>query len=93
MKMSTIQKNGYSVDLTKRAGYYDGTTTFRGLASCGGSPTTSTLTFRVEVANAASVKGRWRAIAITGTFTQRESPQLGCVSSGANFDIFGKLVQ
>ena len=77
--------------LERTGARYEGTGTAR-LATCGNVRSTGTFTLRLEVVRAASVRGAWRATKLVGTFVERSPAQLGCVASGANYDISATLI-
>jgi hypothetical protein len=60
---------------------------------CGSKTTTATWTIRFRVTKAATVKGEWLATAFVGTIVQRSGAQLGCVATGADYDIKGTLAR
>jgi hypothetical protein len=70
---------------------YEGTATTR-LASCGELRGSGTVTVRIEVVKAGSVRDAWRATKIVGTFVERFPAQLGCVASGADYQVTGTLI-
>jgi hypothetical protein len=70
---------------------YEGTATTR-LASCGDLRGSGTVTVRIEVVKAGSVRDAWRATKIVGTFLERFPSQLGCVASGADYQVTGTLI-
>lgn len=70
---------------------YEGTATTR-LASCGDLRGSGTVTVRIEVVKAGSVRDAWRATKIVGTFLERFPAQLGCVASGADYQVSGTLI-
>jgi hypothetical protein len=70
---------------------YEGTATTR-LASCGDLRGSGTVTVKIEVVKAATVRDAWRATKIVGTFLERFPAQLGCVASGADYQITGTLI-
>jgi len=70
---------------------YEGTATTR-LASCGDVRGSGTVTVEIEVVKAATVRDAWRATKIVGTFIERFPAQLGCVASGADYQVTGTLI-
>jgi hypothetical protein len=70
---------------------YEGTATTR-LASCGDLRGSGTVTVEIEVVKAATVRDAWRATKIVGTFLERFPAQLGCVASGADYQVTGTLI-
>jgi hypothetical protein len=79
----TLDRNGIS---------YHGTVTVHGLVRCGGTAVASSITVTVRVTDAGVFHDKWVATKIEGTMSQYESQQLGCVASGASFDVAGKVV-
>ena len=67
---------------------YEGTATTR-LASCGDLRGSGTVTVEIEIVKAATVRDAWRATKIVGTFLERFPAQLGCVASGADYQVTG----
>jgi hypothetical protein len=61
-------------------------------ATCGNVSSIGTLTLRLEVVRAESVRNAWRASKLVGTFVQRYPPQLGCVGAGVDYDISATLI-
>jgi len=47
---------------------------------------------RVRARAPASVRDAWRATKIVGTFVERFPAQLGCVASGADYQVTGTLI-
>lgn len=72
---------------------YEGTASSRGFSQCGSTPSLSSLAFDLVPKKAEVIDGRWRVTVISGTLTQREAPQLGCVSGGVNYKVTGELVR
>ncbi len=70
---------------------YEGTATTR-YASCGDLRGSGTVTVSIEVVKARSVRDAWRATKILGTFVERFPAQLGCVASGADYQVTGTLI-
>lgn len=70
---------------------YGGTTTTR-LASCGDLRGSGTVMVSIEVVKAETVRDAWRATKIVGTFLERFPAQLGCVASGADYQVTGTLI-
>lgn len=92
-KFSVNGFKAYAAKLAKRPGTYEATFQVRGLVTCSGIDTTSNATLVLRATKAGVVNGAWRVTAIAGTVVQRESAQLGCRSSGADFSFSGKLVE
>jgi hypothetical protein len=66
---------------------YEGSDNGRFNIECQGHPVVSTLTFRLHVTRANVVGETWRATALEGHLTQRESAQLGCRPSGVDYTV------
>lgn len=77
--------------LTNTGPRYEGTATTR-LASCGDLRGSGTVTVSIEVVKAETVRDAWRATKIVGTFVERFPAQLGCVASGADYQVTGTLI-
>jgi hypothetical protein len=77
--------------LDKTGPRYEGTATTR-LASCGDLRGSGTVTVTIEVVKARSVRDEWRATKIVGTLVERFPAQLGCVASGADYQVTGTLI-
>lgn len=86
-----VQGVGISGVLTGRGARYAGSGTTR-FATCGNVATSGTITLRLEIIRAASLRGSWRAIKLRGTLVERSPAQLGCVASGAEYDVKATLI-
>ncbi|HET7928685.1 MAG TPA: hypothetical protein VFM40_03960 [Actinomycetota bacterium] len=78
-------------ELENTGARYEGTATTR-LASCGDLRGSGTVTVSIEVVKAETVRDAWRATKIVGTFVERFPAQLGCVASGADYQVTGTLI-
>lgn len=61
------------------------------LTKCGGTTSVSTVNLALKVAKARAVAGEWRATRLTGTLTNSETAQFGCVSSRAQHSVVAKV--
>jgi hypothetical protein len=90
-----LQANSYKdfhTMLSKDGSTYAGSLSFDGLVRCGDSAINATFQISFEPTRAGVVDDEWRVTKFAGTMTQRSSSQLGCVSSGVDYDIVGTLV-
>jgi hypothetical protein len=93
VKFSVVGVKATATTLRLVKGVYQGTYTSNDFVRCGASAASATYTIRFTVTRADVVKGEWRATKIAGTVVQRSPAQLGCVSSGADYDAAGTLTQ
>lgn len=86
-------QNAVRAKLDRKGGSYSGT--YHGVfnVKCGSASATSDVTLRLRVAKAKSVFGDWRAVKLTGSLTQTEPSQLGCVASSATQSFVARLVE
>ena len=91
-KLTDLHQKDFKLTLDRNVTSYDGNVTVHGLVRCGKAPVASSITVAVRVTDAGVVHGHWVATKIEGTMKQFESQQLGCVASGASFDLQGKVV-
>ncbi len=61
------------------------------LIKCGGTLSTSSVKLSLRVVKARAVAGEWRATRLTGTLSNSETSQFGCVSSHAEQSLRAKL--
>jgi hypothetical protein len=92
VKVARVFRGSASVTMSRRGASYRAQGTAKLGVKCGGTPSTSTYTIALDVVKARTVEGVWHAVAIEGTFTHREAPQLGCVAGGADLAFTGRLV-
>jgi hypothetical protein len=90
-KLADLHQKGFRLTLDRNGTSYDGTVTVHGLVRCGGTPVASNITVTVRVTDAGVFHQEWVATRIEGTMNQSSSQQLGCVASGASFDVAGKI--
>ncbi len=92
-KFSVIGVKEATTTLKHTQSGYQGSFQSNEFVRCGASGANATFTIRFKVTRADVVKGQWRATKIAGTVIQRSPAQLGCVSSGADYDATGTLTQ
>jgi hypothetical protein len=92
-KLADLHQKDLRLTLDRNGTSYHGTVTIDGLVRCGGAPVTSNITVTVRVADAGVVHQAWVATRIEGTMDQSSSQQLGCVASGATYQLKGKVVK
>ena len=73
--------------LDRTGASYEGSDSGRFNIQCNGHPLVSTLTIRLHVTRAKAVGDTWRAAALEGHVTQRETAQLGCRSAGVDYTV------
>jgi hypothetical protein len=73
--------------LDRTGASYEGSDSGRFNIQCNGHPLVSTLTIRLHVTRAKVVGDTWRAAALEGHVTQRETAQLGCRSAGVDYTV------
>lgn len=72
---------------------YSATLSAKGFARCGSTETTASVTIAVHAVDAAYTHGMWRVTRLEGTMIVRTSSQLGCVSSGIDYQFTGRFVK
>jgi hypothetical protein len=90
-KLADLHQKDFRLTLGRNGTSYHGTLTVHGLVRCGGTPVASNITVTVRVTDAGVFHRAWVATRIEGTMDQSSSQQLGCVASGASFDLSGKI--
>jgi hypothetical protein len=90
-KLADLHQNDFRLTLDRKGISYHGTMTVHGLVRCGGTPVASSIAVTVRVTDAGVFHKAWVATRIEGTMDQSSSEQLGCVASGASFDLQGKV--
>ncbi len=73
-------------------GSYSGGGSVPFLARCGSSRSGGIVTIRLRPTDAKALGGVWRVFAFEGTVSERIPAQSGCVASGADWAVAGKLV-
>jgi hypothetical protein len=91
-KLADIHQKDLRISLNRSGTSYHGNVTLHGLVRCGGTPVASSITVTVHVTDAGVFHDKWVATRIEGTMSQFSSAQLGCIASGAAFDLRGKVV-
>jgi hypothetical protein len=92
-KLADLHAEEFRVTLARSGASYHGSASVSGQVRCGGASVMSNITITVRVTDGGVVDGDWVATRIEGTMVQTESAQLGCVSSGANFEVTGRIVR
>jgi hypothetical protein len=90
--LADLHQKDFRLTLARRGISYEGDVTLRGKVRCGGTAVTSSFTVAVHPTDADVLRGQWVATKIEGTMRQFESAQLGCVASGATFEVAGRIV-
>jgi hypothetical protein len=90
-KLADLHQKDFRLTLDRSGISYHGDVTLHGLVRCGGTPVASSITVTVRVTDAGVFDEEWVATRIEGTMSQFSSQQLGCVASGASFDLTGKI--
>jgi hypothetical protein len=90
--LTDLHMNTFRLRLAQQGSSYHGDASVNARVRCGGSPVVSNITIVVRITDAGIVDGDWVATKIEGTMRQSESAQLGCVASGATYDLVGKVV-
>jgi hypothetical protein len=78
--------------LRKRGSAYRGVFTWHGRTTCGGTSVFTAVTVDLHATKAEVADGKWRVTQIEGTMSELSPQQLGCVASGALYDLVGPLV-
>ncbi len=92
-KLADLHLKNFRLTLAKEGTSYEGDATLNARVTCGKATVSSSFTISVRVSDADVLRGDWVATKIEGTMRQFESPQLGCVASGATFDVAGRIVR
>jgi hypothetical protein len=93
VRWSDLQRKRIRTVLARKGARYSGTYTGPFNVTCAGAETTSVVEIRLKVEAARAIAGEWRATRLTGTLTQSEAPQLGCVSSQARLSLRARLIR
>ncbi len=91
-KLADLHQKVFRLTLARRGTSYHGDATLDAQVRCGRATVSSSFTITVHVTDAGVFGGRWVANKIEGTMRQFESAQLGCVASGATFEVTGRIV-
>jgi hypothetical protein len=84
--------NDIRVSLARQAARYQGSDSGRFSLQCRGTQATSSVRIELNVEKADTVLGDWMATKLSGTLTQSDAAQLGCVASGATLSFTARLV-
>lgn len=93
VRWNDLQRKRIRTILKRRAARYRGTYTGSFNVLCSGAQVTSVVEIRFKVEAARPIAGEWRATRLTGTLSQSEAPQLGCVSSQARLSLRARLLR
>jgi hypothetical protein len=92
-RLADLHQKEFRMTLARSGTSYHGSASIHGQVRCESAPVLSSFTVTVRVTDAGAVDDRWTATRIEGTMVQTESAQLGCVASGATFDVIGRIVR
>jgi hypothetical protein len=92
-RLADLHAKGFRMTLARSGASYHGSATVSGQVRCGSATVTSNVTITMHVTDGGVVDGAWVATRIEGTMVQTESEQLGCVASGATYDVVGRIVR
>jgi hypothetical protein len=87
-----LHRTDFRMTLARSGASYHGSATLHAQVRCGSAPVSSNITITVRVTEAGVVHGHWVATRVEGTMVQAEPSQLGCVASGATYDVIGRVV-
>jgi hypothetical protein len=87
-----LAAKGFKATLKDAKGKYTGSDTGNFNAKCGSSNAETSLSISFTVAKAKAGVASWDATKLTGTLTQTEDAQLGCVRSTATYTITASLI-
>jgi len=87
-----LAAKGFKATLKDSKGKYTGSDTGNFNAKCGSSDVDTILSISFTVAKAKAGVASWSATKLTGTLTQTENAQLGCVRSTATYSITATLI-
>jgi hypothetical protein len=90
--LADLHQKDFRLTLARKGISYEGDVTLRGKVRCRGTAVASSFTVAVHPTDADVFRGRWVATKIEGTMRQFEPAQLGCVTSGATFEVAGRIV-
>jgi len=91
-RLADLHQKDFRLTLAMRGISYQGGVTLHAQVRCGSTPVSSSFTIAIHVTDAGVFRGRWVATRIEGTMRQSEAAQLGCIASGATFDVAGRVV-
>jgi hypothetical protein len=91
-ELADLHQKNFRLTLAKKGITYRGDATLDAQVTCGRATVSSSFTISVHVSDADVLGGHWVATKIEGTMRQFESAQLGCVASGATFEVAGRIV-
>jgi len=92
-RLKDLHVAAFTTTLTKGPTGYSATLSAKGFARCGSTETTASVTIAVHAVDAVYTHGVWRVTRLEGTMIVRTSSQLGCVSSGIDYQFTGRFVK
>jgi hypothetical protein len=91
-ELGDLHQKDFRLTLARKGISYHGDVTLDAQVRCGSATVSSSFTISLHVTEAGVSRGRWVANKMEGTMRQFESAQLGCVASGATFEVSGRIV-
>jgi hypothetical protein len=91
--LTDLHQKSFRMTMIRTGASYHGTATVDGRVRCGGTAVVSSYTVTVHLTHAGAVSGDWLGTRIEGSMDQFEPAQLGCVASGATYDVHGRVVR
>jgi hypothetical protein len=91
-KLADLHQKEFRLTLARKGVSYHGDATLAAQVQCGSATVSSSFTITVHVTDADVFGRHWVVSKIEGTMRQFESAQLGCVASGATFEVTGRIV-
>jgi hypothetical protein len=90
---TNINDKAVATTLTRNGGSYEGSVQARGLLSCSGHESLSTVHVTIHATKADVVSNEWRVTAIAGTMTVYTAPQLGCTTANVSYSVSGSIAR
>jgi hypothetical protein len=88
-----IHSKEFAGTLTRKGGIYEGSVQVRGLLSCSGHNSLSTVHVTVHASKADVVSNEWRVTAVAGTMTVSTGAQLGCGTANISYSVSGTIAR
>jgi len=88
-----LHQKDFRLTLARSGVSYHGSATLHAGVRCGSTPVSSNITITVRVTHAGVVHRQWVATRVEGTMVQTEPSQLGCIASGATYDVIAAIVR
>jgi hypothetical protein len=92
-KLADLHTTDFRMTLARSGASYHGDASMSGQVRCGGASVVSNVTITVHVTDGGVVDKHWVATRFEGTMVESEAAQLGCVASGATYQVSGRLVR